>query len=173
MNYYIADTHFFHTNIIKLNNRPFKSVQEMNETLVSNWNKKVGKNDTIYILGDFSYKAHEKYVSYLLHRLNGNKILITGNHDSVILKSSSLKKEFYKIASYLEVDDNGKHIILFHYPIAEWNGFFRDTYHFYGHIHNNKNEAFYTMKKLSRSFNVGVDVMGFEPKTAEEIINNK
>ena len=74
----------------------------------------------------------------------------------------------------MEVNDNGKHIILFHYPIAEWNGFFKDnTYHFYGHIHNNKNEVFYIMEKIPRAFNVGVDIINFEPKTADEIINNK
>lgn len=174
MNYYIADTHFFHANIIKLNNRPFKDVIEMNETLISNWNKKVKENDTIYILGDFAYKTYENNVLYLLDRLNGNKILVTGNHDGIILKSPNLRKKFSKIISYLEVNDNGKHIILFHYPIAEWNGFFKDnTYHFYGHIHNNKNEVFYIMEKISHAFNVGVDVINFEPKTAEEIINNK
>lgn len=173
MNYYIADTHFFHANIIKLNNRPFKNVIEMNETLISNWNRRVKENDTIYILGDFAYKTYENNVLYLLDRLNGNKILITGNHDGIILKSSNLRKRFNKIVPYLEVNDNDKHIILFHYPIAEWNGFFRNTYHFYGHIHNNKNDVFYTMEKKSRAFNVGVDVINFEPKTAEEIINNK
>lgn len=172
MNYYIADTHFCHNNILKLSHRPFRTITEMDEALISNWNKRVKKNDTVYILGDFACRTNEHNISYILNRLKGNKILIVGNHDNVILKSQGLRKQFYKISPYLEVDDNGKHIVLFHYPISEWDGFFRGWYHFYGHIHNNKNQSYHLMQQIPRAFNVGVDVINFEPKTADEIINN-
>lgn len=172
MNYYIADTHFFHANIIKLNNRPFSNVIDMNETIISNWNRKVTKEDTVYILGDFAYKTTENNVLSILNRLNGHKILITGNHDKIILQSSVLRNHFDKIVPYLEIKDNGKMIVLFHYPISEWDGFFRGWYHFYGHIHNNKNQSYHLMQQIPRAFNVGVDIINFEPKTADEIINS-
>ena len=57
MNYYIADTHFGHENIMRHCNRPFTSVDEQDEILIKNWNNTVGKNDTVYIIGDFCFKS--------------------------------------------------------------------------------------------------------------------
>ena len=53
--FFIADTHFGHKNIIKYCNRPFANIEEMNETLIENWNKAVSAEDAVYILGDFAY----------------------------------------------------------------------------------------------------------------------
>lgn len=53
MKYYISDLHFDHTNVIKFDNRPFKDVEEMNNTLINNWNSVVKKSDIVYVLGDF------------------------------------------------------------------------------------------------------------------------
>ena len=52
MIYFTADTHFGHINVIKLCNRPFATIDEMNEKMIENWNAKVTNGDTIYILGD-------------------------------------------------------------------------------------------------------------------------
>ena len=57
MIYFTADTHFDHANIIRFCNRPFATVEEMNETLIANWNRKVHGNDTVYILG---YKFYNR-----------------------------------------------------------------------------------------------------------------
>ena len=59
MYYYIADTHFGHENILKLCGRPFASLQEMNETLISAWNERVTGNDTVFILGDLFYRCED------------------------------------------------------------------------------------------------------------------
>lgn len=78
-----ADPHFFHENIIKYCNRPFKNAERMNRALISNWNEVVMPEDHVYILGDFSLKgpAHKDALEEIASRLNGYKHLILGNHD--------------------------------------------------------------------------------------------
>ena len=58
MIYFTADTHFDHANIIRFCNRPFATVEEMNETLITNWNRKVHANDTVFIIGDMLIKSY-------------------------------------------------------------------------------------------------------------------
>lgn len=77
----IGDTHFFHKNIINYENRPFKSVEEMNEALITNWNNKVSKDDKVFVLGDFALCTKNKMFD-IVSRLNGYKVLIMGNHDN-------------------------------------------------------------------------------------------
>ena len=76
----IADTHFGTDSIRRYENRPFESVQEMDEALIQNWNRVVSEGDTVYVLGDFSSYGKEENKA-LLKRLKGTKILIMGNHD--------------------------------------------------------------------------------------------
>jgi calcineurin-like phosphoesterase family protein len=71
MNYYIADTHFGHANIIHLCNRPFQNVDEMDDALIKNWNSRVTKKDTVYILGDFAFKSKSPLEYF--NQLNGRK----------------------------------------------------------------------------------------------------
>ena len=78
--YYIADTHFGNEAIIGLCNRPFNSVQEMDDFIVDRWNSVVRPIDLVYHLGDFSFggAAHAKSI---FKHLNGRKVLVLGNHD--------------------------------------------------------------------------------------------
>ena len=80
MIYFISDTHFHHSNIIKYCNIPFKDINEMNETIISNWNSIITKDDVLYHLGDFCL-SNDDEIKNIFNRLNGNKILIRGNHD--------------------------------------------------------------------------------------------
>ena len=171
MNYYISDLHLGHRNIIKMSNRPFSSVEEMEETIISNWNNKVTNDDDVYILGDFCYKAGKTPKEYL-DKLNGKKHLIIGNHDDKILKNPIYRKCFVEIKDILSIKDGDKNIVLFHYPIAEWPGYFRkNTIHLFGHIHNNvTNETYKIMYKLNNAYNVGADILGFTPRTLDEVI---
>ena len=102
----------------------------------------------------------------------GKKVLITGNHDQAILKDiRNLSKYFVEITPYKEISDNGTKIILSHYPLVEWNGFFRGSLHFYGHIHNNtQNQAFSIMKNIENTYNCGADILNFAPQTKDEVI---
>ena len=81
--YVTSDTHFSHANIIKYCNRPYSSIEEMNQSLVENWNSVVNKNDLVIHLGDFAWGRTIQSIKQHLDKLNGNKILILGNHDSL------------------------------------------------------------------------------------------
>ena len=105
------------------------------------------------------------YVKNTLRKLNGKKILVKGNHDT-FLKSICWQDYFEKVVLYDEISDNGRMVWLFHYPVEEWNGYYRNSYMLYGHVHENMKE----IKKHKRKFNVGVDVNNFELKTLDELI---
>src|ERR1035437_9102800 len=101
MIYFTSDLHFWHANVIKYCNRPFESVEIMNEAMVKNWNEVVKPEDTVYCLGDFSmaFRSVEIYSM----RLNGTKYLVPGNHDlchSYHNKSRNLEKRKEWIAKY-------------------------------------------------------------------------
>lgn len=175
MNYYISDMHFGHGNIIRLCNRPFATVNDMDSTILDNWNKAVGVNDTVYIIGDVAFKAYKNPVE-LLRKLNGHKILIEGNHDVQNLKNPEFRKCFDGIQKMMTIFDDGKKIVLCHYPLLEWDGYFRGTLHIYGHIHNNvKNRAYQVLQDEPNAFNVGVEILEYTPRTLSEVIdmNNK
>lgn len=172
MIYYTSDLHFCHRNIIGLNNRPFANVEEMNETLITNWNNRVRKGDLVYVLGDIGYpknNADTQATIELIKKLNGRKVLVVGNHDRKLIKDKEFIKCFENIQVYLEVNDNRRKVVLFHYPIEEWNGFYRDAIHLYGHVHNNK----VGLRTIKNRYNVGVDVNDYMPVTLDEILERK
>lgn len=154
-NYYISDTHFDHAKIITLTKRPFANVDEMNEAMVNNWNSVVRSDDTVHFLGDFAWKRH----SYWRNRLNGKIKFHQGNHDQGIPA----------IYGYEELQDGPYKLVLFHYPIVSWNGFHRGAYHFYGHVHGQSLD-YMPLDWRARAFDVGVECLGYTPRTAEQII---
>ena len=74
MNYYVADTHFGHRNVIKFDDRPFHDIEQMKLELIARWNARVTNDDTVYILGDFCWGKAPEWIK-LLAVLNGNKVL--------------------------------------------------------------------------------------------------
>lgn len=148
MRFYIADNHFFHKNmVIRMDKRPFNSVEEMNEHMIEKWNSRVRKNDEVVILGDFSFGNIEQ-TSKLLNRLNGRLYLIRGNHDKVIDRADFDTSRFNWIKDYAEMHDSEdgirRKVILCHYPIMMYNGQYRvaedgttnKVYMLCGHIHD-------------------------------------
>lgn len=129
-NWVVADTHFDHFNIIEYTGRPFSSVEEMNKTMIDNWNRVVKPEDTVYHLGDFSYgRGSEENIASIVEQLNGDIILIKGNHDNKTrqwyLKAGF--KDFYGgIEKYTE------HIYLSHSPL---NNLKAPIVNIHGHIH--------------------------------------
>lgn len=169
MNFYMADYHLGHANIIRLSKRPFETIEEMDEALIKNHNAVVTDNDDVYIGGDICYKCNDP-LSYI-KRLKGRKHLIVGNHDKFLLRNSEVRKCFVEIKDILDINDNGRRVILCHYPMVEWDGYYRDVVHFYGHIHNNfDNPTSQYIGKIKNAYNIGVDVIGYKPLTYEQIV---
>jgi len=164
MNFYTADSHFGHTNIIKYCKRPFLSVEEMDSVLIDKINAKVGSGDNLYILGDFCFKNinPQKY----LDQINCKNVhLIIGNHDSRSHKSLSC---FSTANYYLEnkeiVNRKDRTVILFHYPIKEWNQWHRGSWHLHGHVHQQ-----HVPDNENYIIDIGVDGHDFLPLSILEI----
>jgi calcineurin-like phosphoesterase family protein len=174
MIFFTADTHFFHNNIIRSCERPFKTLVEMHDSMIQKWNSCVADRDEIYILGDFAYKAAGKEVNSILSRLKGKKYLVRGNHERYLADSAFDPKAFEWVKDYYSFIHQGRKIVLFHYPILEWEGAFHRSLMLYGHIHNRgEKEPDYGEKfKLlgPRAINVGVDVNDFYPVCIDRIL---
>lgn len=168
MIYFIADTHFGHENIIRLCERPFKSIAEMDSYMVSAWNAKVKDEDTVYILGDFAFRSQEP--QRYGRACRGHKILIKGNHDIKNMKNNSFTSCFEAMYDMLDIVIGNERFIMCHYPIAEWSGYYHHAWHIYGHIHNKTDiPAYEYMKKEPYALNAGADIIQFAPATFEEL----
>lgn len=156
MRYYIADNHFFHTAInSRMDCRGFPDVETMNEHMISQWNSRVHKNDEVVILGDLSYGSVEQ-TTEVVKRLKGKKYLIVGNHDKFIRSKKFDQSLFQFVDGYHEMNDNGRRVILCHYPILCYDGQFRfdkegnpKCYMLHGHIHSTQD---ITVLELAKDF---------------------
>ncbi|GMA08332.1 metallophosphatase [Tetragenococcus halophilus subsp. flandriensis] len=160
MRFITADTHFNHPSILnscKETRGHFKSIEEMNETIIRNWNNKVGGEDTVYHLGDIAVKMSNRPLFELLKRLNGKIVFVKGNHDDQItfnwLERGNYKyakgKKFIFHEVGLIIKENKKEYYLTHYPMdLGYQSVKRRNFH--GHIHGK------TVDKES-CLNVGVD----------------
>lgn len=143
MRYYIADSHFFHAELNEhMDRRGFGSVEEMNEYMIRQWNNKVRKRDEVMILGDFSWGGAAETME-VLNRLNGRLYLLEGNHDHFLAKKGMVTERFQWVKPYAEVSDDGRKVILCHYPIMCYKGQYYPeqkgrprAYMLYGHVHD-------------------------------------
>jgi len=167
MEYFTSDHHFGHENIIKLCNRPFANHHEMDRHMIDKWNEVVTADDTVYHLGDFGYKASASYLKGIIEQLNGTIIFIRGNHDKKTMKAFNLIDKFIEVYDMLEVTVDGQHIYLCHYPTIEWPGFYRGSWHLFGHVHGNIPQE----RLHPNQVDVGVDSWNFTPASFFEIAN--
>jgi calcineurin-like phosphoesterase family protein len=173
---YMADCHLGHANAIKFDKRPFASKDIMDDTIINNINKKAKENDELYLDGDFSWYDEKKTIE-LVKKINCKNIyLIKGNHDQWAKYES--KKYFKEICDYKRVNDNGKIVILSHYPMAVWDQSHRGSIHLYGHVHTNENDGNITHKillhqEMENAYNIGVMMpwMNWGPVTLEELFD--
>mgnify|MGYP001566113267 CR=1 FL=1 len=172
MRWFTSDTHFFHNKILIYDNRPYKTIEEMVECLILNWNNSVSKRDIVYHLGDFAF-GNPKRWKHVTDRLNGNITLVRGNHD--LQNGATLKRLvvdgkpiFNDVVDIEEISMNYGRVVLSHYPYKD--GRFpqlapRDlgNWQIHGHVHNNM------PKFTQRSINVCCGVWDYFPVSENQI----
>ena len=157
--YWCSDLHFGHTNIIKYTRRQFNNIDEHDEYIIDRWNSVVDKNDLVYICGDVT--LNPKHL-YKLHRLNGTKKLILGNHDIKVFKNnySQYFKSIYG-AKYFWFEGIGK-VVATHIPVYQ-DEFKRSVFNIHGHVHHN-------LLKNPRYINVCMEHIDFTPVHYDQLI---
>ena len=163
--FFTADHHFGHGNIIKLANRPFGSLEEMNESLVKHHNATVPEDSVVYFIGDFAYRV-DTDPSLWFHRLNGRKkIFIPGNHDNEAVMNlpwDEIHRDMF--IGHAFTPQNRVSLHLYHYPLIEWRDFYKGAYHLHGHTHNTINVSW------GRNMDVGVDAQEFCPVSLTRVV---
>lgn len=180
--FFTSDLHFGHNNILKFDNRPFNNILEHDDELIRRWNNKVSKGDVVYVLGDLFWKPTEKHTAEdILKKLNGQIILIKGNHDNwvkgVHKKLLAGVKDYDDIKVQLE-DGTIKRCVLSHYFTPMYNGHYYGGIHLHGHSHVTEEavEEFRIAEELNKNgipneiYNVGCMYWNYEPVTLDEII---
>ena len=172
MIFFTADLHLGHANIIKHCNRPFSSVEEMDEHLVSAWNKSVCPSDSVYILGDLIFRSAASPESYL-NKLHDKKHLVLGNHDKDWVKKADMSHCFLSVERFAEISDGKHKITLCHYPLMSWNHMAKGSYMIHGHIHNNRDAFYFQMlSQMPNLLNAGVEINDYRPVSFDDLVKN-
>lgn len=161
----VSDTHFGHAGVCRFTRddgftklRPWDDPAEMDEAMVKAWNETVKPTDKVYHLGDVV--INRKALS-IMHRLNGDKVLIKGNHD--IFKLSDYTPHFRDIRAYHVMNN----MILSHIPIHS-DGLYRFKANIHGHLHANR--VMRDGEIDPRYFNVSVEQIDFRPMLFEDVV---
>ena len=170
MIYLTSDLHFNHMNILKYEpeSRPFSSIEEMNETIIQNWNEVVTANDTVYVLGDMAMGMIEDAIP-LIKRLNGKIILIRGNHDTK-KRLEAFKEIGIEVYDIFYLPYKGKYFIMCHFPIAskEFIDMVRydnsEVVNLYGHLDHNAPKGY-----VDGTYHVGLDTNNLKPISIDKI----
>jgi calcineurin-like phosphoesterase family protein len=179
--FFTSDTHYSHKNICRgvtdwrtpegetptKSTRDFDTIEQMNETLVTNINAVVGQNDTLIHLGDFSFGGFENIEKFLNRLVCQNIHLVLGNHDHHIkYNRDGIRDRFLSVQQYSEVKIKDEYFVLCHYPLQSWHGLNKGVIHLHGHVHLNKMLKFGNGKKMD----VGVDGNDLNPYLIDDII---
>jgi calcineurin-like phosphoesterase family protein len=167
-----SDTHFDHGNIIKFCDRPFKDVEEMNYKLIDNWNKKVPQDGLVFHLGDFAWGGYEAWKK-IREQLNGDIILIKGNHDQKNMSSTAEQELFKYVTWQMLIEIEGRKVILNHFPFLCYAGVYREpkklVYSLHGHVHLKKENPMgedierVLKYEFPTQYDVGVDFNDYSP----------
>ena len=165
--WFTSDLHLGHENIIKYCNRPFSSIEEMDEELITRWNDVVSQNDTIYHLGDFALGSHQVAVRYL-EQLNGRIILQQGSHDSRWFDRDfgdgriSTIPPLHSVVLPIQKGEYEQIAVLCHCAMRTWDRSHYGSWHLFGHSHGK-------LEPYGLSFDVGVDTHNFYPWSLDEV----
>lgn len=157
--WFTSDTHFNHDNIIDYCGRPFKSIKHMDQELIRRWNERVKPKDTVIHLGDFMYggsvsQENKRKPDYYLDQLNGNIILVKGNHDSNNGLRTSIESINIKLGGVNWWCQHKPEMLIYKYNLC-------------GHVHENWEVRVTGRYKV---VNLSVDVWDYRPVSIEEIL---
>jgi calcineurin-like phosphoesterase family protein len=155
-----SDHHFYHKNVIKYSNRPYKDVEDMNQQLIDTYNEIVGEDDICIFAGDVTFKSTTLFREEILPKLNkGYKILVIGNHDFDKKKVRNLG--FDENLLVLEFDYKGQKIVVSHIPFCA-DGI--DFINVHGHIHQYEPE-------FEHQINISVEATNYKPVCLKELLD--
>jgi calcineurin-like phosphoesterase family protein len=174
--FFTSDTHINHKNICRGvtswsgnldRTRDFDTLEKMNSTIIDNINRRVGQNDILVHLGDFSFGGHQHIPEFRQRIICQNIVFVLGNHDEHIQKNTdNYQALFTSVQHYLELEVNGYKFVLSHFPIASWNNMSKGWMHLHGHVHFDK-----TMKLgPGKMLDVGMDGNDYMPYSLSEVV---
>jgi calcineurin-like phosphoesterase family protein len=169
----VADTHFNHARIIEFG-RPFKDMEEHNETIIRNWNSVVLPDDKVLMLGDCVFGGGEGFK--IFGRLNGRKSLVLGNHDQK--KRPYYENYFEKVEAYLEQRMSDGTFLFSHMPVHPSQMEKRYAVNVHGHVHANtlmieNSDALGTMFPDDRYYNVSLENINYTPILLDKIRDSR
>lgn len=147
--FFTSDEHYNHFNILEYSKRPFKTVDEMDETIIKNHNEVVGVDDIVYHMGDFTLKSKHEADNFI-RRLNGNHIFIRGSHDYWMENDKTARE-------IIELKLEGEYIVMCHYAMRVWPRSHYNSWQLFGHSHGR-------LGGVGKSMDVGVDTESSEHK---------
>ena len=177
-----SDTHYSHKNICRgvtnwrtkdgkipiESTRDFNTIEDMNSVIVDNINSKIGPDDTLIHLGDFSFGGFDKIGQFLDRLVCKNIHLVLGNHDHHIKNNrENIHDRFLSVQNYLEVNIGGENFVLSHYPLCSWNQLSKGAIQLHGHVHLPTNKKWGNGKRLD----IGVDGNNYQPYKLTEIVH--
>lgn len=170
--WFTSDTHFGHENILRFCNRPFETIEKMNEELIRRWNETVPADGVVFHLGDFAFGGAKEW-NEIMSRLNGKIYLILGNHDMKQIRQGFMTR-FEHVTQQMTVRIGGQPIILNHNPFLTYGGCYRNTWQLFGHIHSgplsDQGKDLTRLQNLfPRQYDVGVDNNDFRPISFTEV----
>ena len=151
--WFTADQHYNHRKIIEYANRPFYCLQEMDDTLISNHNEVVKKEDIVIHAGDFAFVKTLQQANEYFKRLNGKHIYLKGSHDrwmprhTLQIWEKTIQEQF---------------IVVCHYNMRTWHRSHYNSWQLYGHSHGK-------LKPAGKQWDIGVDNNNFYPVSFEQI----
>ena len=177
--FFISDTHFGHSKIIDYCKRPFSSIEEHDKTLIQNWNNTVGQDDTVFHLGDFAY-GNSQFISNIIKQLNGNIILIKGNHDLRNM-NPALYNIFSDVVYQARILIDKQTVYLNHFPFLCFDhgdiNLYKDNYsiQLFGHVHSGPLTSSKDVNRLNilfpTQYDVGVDNNNYTPISWTDVKN--
>lgn len=144
--------------------RPFATLEDMNEALVTRFNETVGQDDVLFMLGDVAFGGTENIGIFMNRLICKNVYLVYGNHDHKIIRDQNLRGYFKRCEYYMEVNVDGQNICMFHYAARVWENSHRGSWFLYGHSHGSLPEM-----GNHKTMDVGVDTNEMYPYSFDEL----